>query len=450
MFYPKDTICAISTPIGNGAIAVIRISGPQSIEIVSSFFKGKKNLSSVKSHSIVFGKIIDKNSTVDEVLISVFKAPHSYTGEDLVEISCHGSNFIANRILELLLSKARLAEPGEFTKRAFLNDKMDLTQAEAVGDLLMAKTKFAHLAAIKQLEGSLHKKIKNLLDELTSLRTLVELEIDFLEQDLPELDINSFKRDLTMHKTKLQRLLIDSENGMILKEGLKVSLVGAPNVGKSSIFNKLLKTERAIVTPIPGTTRDYLEEAISLEGYLIRIFDTAGIRSTNDTIEQIGIKRSYDVIKNSDLVLFITDSYDFNHKEYEKLKSITDENKIIKILNKSDLLKDDKLPNTNDFILCNTIQPNGLDKLKKTILDKININPEIIQNGILTNMRQISAVKNALTSIDKALEAIKNDMGYEFIAFDLKEASSYMEEILGKVTSEDILNNIFSNFCIGK
>ena len=449
MFYPKDTICAISTAPGNAAIAVIRVSGDDAINVVSSFFRGNKKIDKMKSHTLAFGKIIDpKGRIIDEVLISVFKAPNSYTGENIVEISCHGSNFIANSILQLLLSKARLAEPGEFTKRAFLNDKLDLTQAEAVGDLLMAKTKLAHLAAIKQLEGSLHKKMMKLLNKLVDFRTLVELEIDFAEQDVPDLDMKKFYKDLTDFKNEIELLLKNSENGMILKEGLKVSLVGAPNVGKSSIFNKLLKTERAIVTPIPGTTRDYLEEAISLEGYLIRIFDTAGIRTATDEVEKIGIKRSFDVIKNSDLVVYITDNLNANQTELENLKKIINQEKIIKVLNKSDLLHNK--PDTKDFILSNTIEENGLNELKKAILKRIDINPDIIKDGILTNTRQIAALKKAIVSIKKALSAVEEDLGFEFIAFDLNEASSAIEEILGKVTSDDILNNIFSNFCIGK
>ncbi len=450
MFYPKDTICAISTAPGNAAIGVVRVSGKDAIEIVSKFFAGNKKLSELPSHTIAYGKISDNKKVVDEVLVSVFRAPHSYTGEDIVEISCHGSNFITNKILDLLLTECRLAEPGEFTKRAFLNDKMDLTQAEAVGDLLMAKTKFSHLAAIEQLEGSLHKKIRKILDRLTQLRIKVELEIDFLEQDIPDLDISEFERELKEFENDIKIFLKNSENGMILKEGLKVSLVGAPNVGKSSIFNKLLKTERAIVTPIPGTTRDYLEEAISLEGFLIRIFDTAGIRSTKDEVEKIGIERSYDVIKNSDLIVFITDNPKRDSEDLKKLYEMISKEKIIKVLNKSDLFNKSVLKNFSEFIVVNTIEEGGLQNLKKEILKRINIDTNIIKSGILTNTRQISALKNALTSIKKAIKAVEKDYGFEFIAFDLKEASSFIEEILGKVTSDDILNNIFSNFCIGK
>jgi len=282
MDYRSDTICAISTPAGISGIAVIRISGPKALEYVDLIFRGKKTLKDLDSHKVIYGKIHSNTEMIDEVYVSVFKKPHSYTGEDVVEISCHGNTFIANRILELLLINARLADPGEFTQRAFLNDKIDLTQAEAVGDLLQAKTKKSHKAAIEQLRGSLHGKIDTLLNKITSLRTLLELEIDFMEQGLEETDRSKILEDLNNLRRELNELADTGNEGLILKEGFMLSLVGAPNVGKSSIFNSFLETERAIVTPIPGTTRDYLEEAISLNGYLVRLFDTAGIRETSD------------------------------------------------------------------------------------------------------------------------------------------------------------------------
>ena len=448
MLYKKDTICAISTPPGNGAIAIIRISGEDAITIADSFFKSKKKLTNANSHTLSFGKFINKTGKIiDEVLVSIFKAPKSYTGENMVEISCHGSNFIANNILEVLLTKARLANPGEFTERAFFNDKMDLTQAEAVGDLLMAKTYFSHLSAINQLEGSIHKKIDSILKKLTAYRTLLELEIDFSEQDLPDIDMSEIRGNLINLKNELYELVENSKKGIILKDGLKISLVGAPNVGKSSIFNKMLKTERAIVTPIPGTTRDFLEEAISLDGYLIRIFDTAGLRNTDDSIERIGIERSYDVIQNSDIVLYITDKINDEVERNKLLKSV-EKSKIINVFNKSDLFKDRNI--SSSYILCNTIKEGGLSQLKEEIKKRIDVDPNIIKNGMLSNARQLAAAQKALESIEKSIDALESDLGFEFIAFDLKEASSALEEIIGKITSDDILNGIFANFCIGK
>ncbi len=451
MEYSHDTISAISTPLGIGGISVLRVSGDEAISVVSKIFKSKINLVDHPSHKAIFGRILDAEKLVDEVLVTVFKAPHSYTGEDVVEISCHGSTFITNQILTILLRNTRLAEPGEFTQRAFLNDKIGLTQAEAVGDLLTAKTRISHLAALEQYEGSLRKRIEKLLTQLTDFRTQLELEIDFLENDLDELDNTNLINGLTTLNQELKYLVKTGEEGLIIKDGLKVSLVGAPNVGKSSIFNSFLETERAIVTPIPGTTRDYLEEVISLNGYLVRVFDTAGLRETTDQIEKIGIKRSYEIIENSHKILFVIDG-DENIKEYNILTKLVDTDKIIEVLNKSDkfgkgeLLKFEK----KGYIVCSTHKNSGLSELKNSLLHNIEISEEELHSGILTNTRQIAAVTKAAQSVSKALESINNGMGYEFTAFDLKEASTALEEIIGKVTSDDILNNIFANFCIGK
>lgn len=451
MEYSHDTISAISTPLGVGGISVIRVSGSEAINIVSKFFISKTNIKEQPSHKAIFGKLIDGNKLVDEVLVTVFKEPHSYTGENVVEIACHGSTFITNEILKILLRDTRLAEPGEFTQRAFLNDKIGLTQAEAVGDLLAAKTRISHFAALQQYEGSLRKRIEKQLAQLTDFRTQLELEIDFLENDLDEIDNNKLLTGLTALKKDLEYLVKTGEEGMIIKEGLRVSLVGAPNVGKSSIFNAFLETERAIVTPIPGTTRDYLEEVLSLNGYLVRIFDTAGLRETSDKIEKIGIKRSYEIIKNSHKVIFVIDG-DENRQEYDSLTKIVNANKIIKVLNKADIFTSSELEKfeRSGYITCSTKETSGLSKLKNSLLHNLEISEEELQSGILTNTRQTSAVQNATRSISKAITSIQNGMGYEFTAFDLKEASSHLEEIIGKVTSDDILNNIFSNFCIGK
>ena len=450
MEYKGDTIAAISTPIGIGGIAVIRISGENSIELVSDVFRSKKPLNKAKTHSAHFGKIVDNDKIIDEVLITVFRAPNSYTGEDVVEISCHGSTFIANQILQLILQKTRLAEPGEFTQRAFFNNRLDLTQAEAVGDLINAKTKKSLNAAIQQLEGSLYAHIENLLGKLTDYRTSIELEIDFLEQDIPDIDISKLESNLSSLKQELEKLAETGTEGIILRDGLKISLVGAPNVGKSSIFNAFLETERAIVTPSPGTTRDYLEEAISLNGYLIRIFDTAGIHNTPDSVEKIGIKRSYEIIKKSHKILFIIDGNE-NNEEYEILKKMVGSDKIIKVLNKVDLFSESELNKfRKDYIFCSAIRENGLKKIKEYLIKDIEISEEKLHSGILSNTRQIAAVKRAIKSIQSAMNSIENKLGFEFTAFDLKEASSALEEVIGKITADDILNQIFENFCIGK
>ncbi|MCK4956221.1 MAG: tRNA uridine-5-carboxymethylaminomethyl(34) synthesis GTPase MnmE, partial [Candidatus Cloacimonetes bacterium] len=350
-----------------------------------------------------------------------------------------------------LLEQSRLAEPGEFTQRAFLNEKMGLTQAEAVGDLLTAKTKIQHLAAMQQLEGSLRNHISDILKKLTHQRTLLELEIDFSEQDLEDLDRDKLLEELSNLQAELTKLASSGEEGMILKDGLRVSLVGAPNVGKSSIFNSFLQNERAIVTPIPGTTRDYLEEAISLDGYLVRIFDTAGLRETEDQIEQIGISRSYDIIKNSHKVLFIIDGNE-NQSEYDKLTQIVDKNKIITVLNKAELLDEETIASfrAKSYLISSAETNDGLAEIKNKLLSEITISEEDLRSGILNNARQIAACNRAIQSIEKALESIQAEIGFEFTAFDLKEASHALEEIIGKITDDDILNSIFSDFCIGK
>ena len=444
-----STISAISTPPGNGGIAVLRVSGEESIAVVNNIFSA--NLLKRKSHRAVFGRIIYHGKTIDEVVVTLFRAPRSYTGEDVVEISCHGSMYIAQQILDILLENTRLAAPGEFTQRAFLNEKMGLTQAEAVGDLLTAKTKMQHLAAMNQLEGSLHNHILRLSKKLTHYRTMLELEIDFFEQDLDEINRNELIGGLEKLKEELQRLADSGEEGMILKEGLRVSLVGAPNVGKSSIFNSFLQNERAIVTAEAGTTRDFLEEAISLNGYLVRIFDTAGLRETSNQVEKIGISRSYEIIKNSHKVLFIVTEQE-NEEEFLKLTQIINPKKIIKILNKADLYSEDVIANfrKKGYLIASANVENGLDEIKNILLSDIAISEDDIRSGILNNSRQIAAAKRAIASIDKALDSIKAEMGFEFTAFDLKEASHSLEEIIGRITDDDILNSIFSDFCIGK
>jgi len=451
MLFKHDTICALSTPPGISGIAVIRISGKEAIKTADKIFRGNINLSKARSRQLNFGRILADDQIIDEVMITVFREPKSYTGEDLVEISCHGSMFIINRVIKLLLKNIRLAEPGEFTQRAFLNNKLGLTQAEAIGDLLNSQTQYSHLVAMQQLEGTLRKKIENLLEKLTDIRTKIELEIDFLEQRLEQLDNRKLIPELDELHSQLMDLVNSGEEGIILRDGLRLSLVGAPNVGKSSIFNAFLKTERAIVTPHPGTTRDYLEEIISLKGYLVKIYDTAGIRETNDQIEKIGIERSYSIIKESHKVIFIIDGNE-NLREYRQLKQLIPEEKIIKVINKSDKLDKKELNfyKVKGYVACSAKLKDGLNCLKQSILKEILIDPETVKSGILSNTRQVSAAKRAAKSVSKAIKSIQNNLGYEFTAFDLKEASSALEEIIGKITDDDILNRIFENFCIGK
>ncbi len=447
--YHTDTITALASPVGSGALHIIRVSGDQAIEEVAKIFKPQEKLLQAKSHSLVYGKIISDNQLLDEVLCSVFRAPNSFTGENSVEITCHGSMFVANSILAALQKSIRLAKAGEFTLRAFLNNRIDLTQAEAVNDMIQAKTKKAQALAINQLDGSLYKRMSLLLDELSNYRIQLELEIDFLDDDLPDIDLDLLKENLLKLKGKLENLVTSGKQGRIIREGLKVSLIGKPNVGKSSIFNKLLETERAIVTPIPGTTRDYLEEVIALDGYLIRIYDTAGIRETSDTIEKLGIDRSRGIIQESDIILYITDG-NHNQDDYQDFVAGLDPNKIIKILNKTDILDKELIANFPDYLKCHSSNEIGIKPLKDKLLSYIQMSDQELESGLLTNGRQIAAVEKAILSLKQAIASLENFMGYEFTAFDLKEASAFLEDVIGKITDDDLLNSIFDNFCIGK
>ncbi len=452
----QDTIVALSTPMGKGALAVIRVSGSDAFPAISPFFKTKRrktNFSAeeLKTKKRQFGIITDGKRIIDEVVLSLYQGPHSYTGEDIVEISCHCNPFIIREIIKLLQQRGRIAKPGEFTQRAFYNNRMDLTRAEAVGDLLNASTELAHRAALSQLEGNLYKKIAKLLEELTSYRIELELEIDFSEQDLPKINTDKLKSNLSSLTKELQRLLDTGKEGLILREGLRVCLTGSPNVSKSSLFNYLLASNRAIVTSIPGTTRDYLEESLSLNGYLVRLYDTAGLRTTEEEVEAIGISRTHDLMEQADRIVYIEDG----EQTGDKLRQhpfARHNSELIKILNKADILPKEKIDEYRQqgFIICSAKTGAGIESLKEKITDNLILNSEKIEAGILSNMRQIDAVEKSLKAIKQAQQSLENNLGYEFTAFDLKVASEALEEIIGKITTDEILHQIFSNFCIGK
>jgi tRNA modification GTPase len=445
MQYLDDPIVAISTPPGIGGIHVLRVSGSGSIRLVNQFFSA--DLLKVQANMVTFGEFIFQNEILDQVLITVFKSPRSYTGEDVVEISCHGSQFIADQILAALLTVMRLANPGEFTLRAFLNNKLDLTQAEAVNDLINSQTRKSREIAIKQLEGTLFSRISELLDRLIQYRLQLELEIDFLDDDTPEIDISRLRENLVLFRQELSKLADSGNNGRIIREGLKVSFIGAPNVGKSSIFNTFLETERAIVTPTPGTTRDYLEEVVAMQGYLVRFFDTAGIRETEDNIERIGIQRSWEIIRKSDKIVYVTDGTQSESEFMDYVKDLP-QGKIIKVINKTDLLSPSLLASFREYIPCSTVNPEGIKQLETALLNELRSSES--ESVLLTNTRQISAVRNAVQSLDQAILSLDNQMGFEFTAFDLKEASQFLEEVIGRISADDLLNRIFDNFCIGK
>jgi len=446
--YNSETIAAISTAKGNAALAIIRVSGSSTIEVVSK-------ISDKSIHPIAFNKIKRTNfynngELLDEGMVTFFQAPNSYTGEDMAELYCHGNNFIVSQILESLLVYCRLANNGEFTLRRFLNKKIDLTQAEAIGDILAADTKQTQKAALLQLKGKLYNKIRLILDKITNLRTIIELAIDFVEDEVPEYNSSFILLKIEEILEDMNRLILTGQEGIVLRDGLKVCLVGEPNVGKSSIFNALLSAERSIVTPIPGTTRDYIEEIVSLSGYKIRLFDTAGIRESGDIIEKLGIERTEKIIDEADLILYIHDATALETGQFDN-KILPDCNiPVIHVLNKIDLLSDINISYAAGRICCSALTEHGLDGLKEGILSIFqNIESEM-ENGIITNSRQLACLKKANEAMLKAKAALQNEMGADFVAFDILEASNAVEEIIGRVSSEDILNRIFSNYCIGK
>lgn len=444
----KDTIVALATPTGNAAIALLRVSGPQAVSVVEKYVQLSKKLSEAKVRYAHVGYFIDAGEPLDQVMVIVFKSPHSYTGEDVVEISCHGSAFVAHRLLEVLLRDARMAERGEFTLRAFLNGKMDLTQAEAVGDLVQSRSSITQKVALKQLQGSLFHRMELLLQTLTGYRMALELEIDFLEQDLPQIDLDHLSEQLMAIRVDLVTLIATGKQGRIAREGLMVCLAGPPNVGKSSLFNSFLQTERAIVTPIPGTTRDYIEEEFSLDGYLIRLVDTAGLREATDTVERIGIDRSRDLIQEADVIISMVEPSQPKQIETWNNQDAT----VLQVMNKADLLAENEVHRFQEegYILCSTTSEAGLMQLKQALTQQVSLPKETLDGGLLTNSRQIAAVQKAIVAIEKALLSLKNQLGLEFTAFDLREASNAIEEVIGKITTDELLNRIFDNFCIGK
>lgn len=451
MNFNQDTIAAQSTAVGKGAIHIIRLSGADAIRICDKIFKANKTLAETPSRYATFGKIYAGEQLIDEVLVTIFRAPYSYTGEDVVEISCHGNQYIAAQILENILQFARLAEPGEFTQRAFLNNKLDLTQAEAVGDLLSASTRFSHKIAIDQMEGRLKQKISNILDIITEIRIALELEIDFPEDYQESISMEDIDSKISRLRKDLEILVKSGRDGMILRNGYRVSLVGRPNVGKSSIFNSLLDSERAIVTPVPGTTRDYLEEAIALSGFLIVFYDTAGLRDSEDPLEKLGMARSMDIIDKSDLVIYVTDS-ELQDYEINKLEETVKDIKLLKVLNKTDIIAPNLISEylQQGYIPCSTVVSDGLNELKAALLQEINIKPEEFEVPPLTNTRQLAAARKALIELLQFQETLKAEGSVEFLAFDLLQVSQALEEITGIITTDDILEKIFSSYCIGK
>ena len=444
----EDTICAISTAVGVGGISIIRLSGEGSINIVNSIFKGK-DLTKVDSNTINYGHIIYNNEIIDEVLVSIMRAPKTYTKENIVEINSHGGIAVTNKILEILLTiGCREAEPGEFTKRAFLNGRIDLTQAESVADVINAETENARTMSVNNLTGKLSKIIREVKQELLSLEANIEVNIDYPEYEDIE-DITNEKAIIALEKitNKFDKLIEESKSGKIIKNGLDVAIIGAPNVGKSSILNALLEENKAIVTDIEGTTRDIVEGRIILNGIMINFIDTAGIRETNDVVEKIGVDKSLEKLNKADLVILVLDgSRSLKDDEKELIEKVKTKNHII-FINKNDLNKKINI----DGISGNAKETNGLDDLKKAIIKEIESNTKINKDmTYISNARQLSLIKKADNSLKKALQGLKDNIPVDVITIDIESAKNNLGEILGENYKEDLLDELFSRFCIGK
>jgi tRNA modification GTPase len=447
----EDTIIALATPPGVGAISVIRLSGTHSIQAADSVFAGKVRLIEAHTHTIHYGNIIDDGEVVDDVLVSVFKAPNSYTGEDCIEISSHGSPFISQRLIAIILdsSDVRLAEPGEFTKRAFLNGKMDLTQAEAVADLINSRTSISLRGFRNQLNGQLSSKVSFLRKGLIDISSFIELELDFAEEDIEFVQRTHLVEKIDKILSEIENLLGSYSFGKIIRDGINIAIVGEPNVGKSSLLNYLLKESRAIVSKIPGTTRDTIREEVSIDGFLFRLYDTAGLRASDDIIEKEGIERSREAVRKSDLVLFVGDvNVGFSSIIEKDLVNLNSSVAIVKVLNKIDLRDEDLY--SEDFRI-SAISGNGIIELLKGIKKLVLQNSSYTEkSAIVTNLRHYDCLKKAKENLMSAKNTATSNLSGEFLASDLRAAETALAEILGEVTTEEILNNIFSKFCIGK
>ena len=458
--FTEETIASISTAQGTGGIGIIRISGKKSFEIAARIFKAKKKFEQIKSHTINYGKIIDpaNSETIDEVLVSKMEQPNTFTREDIVEINCHGGMVVMKRILELLIREgARPAEPGEFTKRAFLNGRIDLSQAEAVIDLINSKTTEGSKAALNQLEGKLSKKLKEVRERLIELIAHIEVTVDYPEHDIEEITGKEVYGKLKIIKPKLEDIVKGFEKGRIIREGINVVIVGKPNVGKSSLLNELSGKNKAIVTDIPGTTRDIIEEYINLNGIPVRISDTAGIRETQDVVEKIGVEKAEKAIENADLVIMMLDAGEGLGREDEYILQRLGSKKVIIMVNKIDLV-DDSLVKDIEKKLCmqNTIKTSlkqglGIEELEKNITDiflkgEISLNSEIL----ITNVRHKNLIDMTIKSIQEACSAYECGMPLDCITIDIKNAAEYLGQITGESVNEDVMHQIFSRFCIGK
>ncbi|MDR7871405.1 MAG: tRNA uridine-5-carboxymethylaminomethyl(34) synthesis GTPase MnmE [Tissierellaceae bacterium] len=457
-----DTIAAISSAVGEAGIGIVRLSGKDAINIANNIFKGinDKTLDAAENRKMTYGHIIDNtnNQIIDEVLIVSMKAPHTYTRENVVEIYCHGGIIPVKKTLELLLKNgARLAEPGEFTKRAFLNGRLDLSQAEAVIDIIRAKTNKSHEVSMSQLEGSLSNKVNNIRNIVLSMVAHVEVTIDFPEDDIEEVTYEELEENAKTVISEIKQLLKTADRGKILREGLNTVILGKPNVGKSSLLNAMLRENRAIVTDIPGTTRDIIEEHLNIDGIPLKIIDTAGIRETEDIVEKIGVDRAKESIESADLIIAIFDvSRDLSHDDFNIIELIKDKKSLV-LLNKTDLPNKytidhlEKLLEGKDIITTSIVNEVGIDILEESIKKMFYAGEiELDSNVVVTNLRHKNQLDKALDNMENALNDIKAQVPLDCIEVDLRDCWENLGEISGDTISEDILDKIFSEFCIGK
>ena len=463
-----DTIMALATPSGAGAIAVIRMSGKNAFQIADMVFraKGKKTISEAKSHTIIFGDIVDPSTGsgqvpefVDEVLVSVFRNPKSFTGEDAVEISCHGSTFIQKRILNLLSKNGcRMAKPGEYSMRAFLNRKMDLSQAEAVDDLIASSSEAAHKVAMHQMRGGFANELKVLREELVHFASLIELELDFAEEDVEFADRSQMTELINRINQKIDQLIGSFELGNVIKEGVQVAIIGEPNAGKSTLLNALLNEERAIVSDIAGTTRDTVEDEMVIEGIRYRFIDTAGIRKTDDTIESLGIERTMQKAEQADVVMLLFDASTYTAERLKseildlKIRNSDLETRLILVANKSDKLSENMTSKFSEYnpVYISAKEKTGIEELKQRLTEFVNLSALKEDQTIVTNTRHIEALSQAKKSLSEVLQGFDKQMSGDLVAIDIRKALFHLGEITGEITTDDLLGNIFSKFCIGK
>jgi len=449
----QDTIVALSTPSGSGAIGVIRLSGPDAIRITNAVFAGK-DLEKQATHTLHFGLVKDGDQIIDEVVAGLYVAPKSYTKENVVEISCHGSNYIIQQIISLLIRQgARAAKPGEFTLRAFLNGAFDLSQAEAVADLIASNSKASHDVAIQQMRGGFAHELKALREQLIHFASMIELELDFAEEDVEFANRDQLRNLILKINQVLHRLIASFEMGNVIKNGVPIVIAGKPNVGKSTLLNALLNEERAIVSDIAGTTRDTIEDELTIAGIVFRFIDTAGIRDTADIIEALGVERTLEKMKQAKLIIYMADAAQTLAEIEEQIRGLEQlEIPYLILVNKADLLSPQQ---RDEFAKLNVVftsakEKQGIDELKETLLEQVNLHHINTSETLVTNIRHVEALKQTEQALHRVLGNIDNPVTSDFLAMDIKQALYYLGGITGTVTTDDLLENIFSKFCIGK